>query len=344
MPFIPIEKLSDFGTRTFVGAGVPETVARRVMTNLVRANAYGIHSHGVVRFADYVNNVKNGKIQPAAEPTVIKETEVIAVLDGHWNFGQVVAERAMQMAIAKAQANGLGIVCARNSNHVGAIGEYTEMAANAGLVGIAIVNGIGKLVAPFGGRARMLSTNPIAFAVPMPGGRPLLMDFATSAVAEGKLKVARNKGAKLPEGWILDKEGAPSVDPHDFYDGGFLLPVGAQDTGHKGYGLSIMVETLGGLLSGTGAAMLGTPAANGIFFLALSPECFRPREEFLADVRKLVDALHNTPTREGFEQVLIPGDLEARAEEKHQRDGIELDDVTWQTIVDAGKSVGVTYE
>jgi LDH2 family malate/lactate/ureidoglycolate dehydrogenase len=343
MPFIAIDNLADFGTHIFVGAGVPELVAQRVMTNLVRANTYGVHSHGVARLADYVNAVKSGKIKPGAQPTVIKESAIIAVVDGHWGFGQVVAEAAMQIAIDKATVNGVGIASVRNSNHVGAIGEYVEMAANEGLVGFALVNGIGRLVAPHGGRARALSTNPIAFAVPVPGGRPLLMDFATSAVAEGKLKVARNKGVKVPAGWILDKEGAPSDEPRDFYDGGFLLPTGGLATGHKGYGLSIMVEVIAGLLSGTGAALLDTEPANGCFFLALSPDCFRPSEEFLADVRLMVDALRDTPPLEGVEKVLVPGDLEASAEARHRKDGIELDDVTWQSILDAGLSVGVAY-
>jgi LDH2 family malate/lactate/ureidoglycolate dehydrogenase len=344
MPYIPIEKLAGFGTRIFVGAGVPDGVARRVMVNLVRANTYGIHSHGVVRLADYVNAVKSGKVQPAAQPTIVKDSPVIVVLDGHWGFGQVVAERAMELAIEKAKANGLGIASVRNSNHVGAIGEYTEMAANAGLIGLAVVNGIGRLVTPHGGRARMLSTNPIAFSVPVPGGRPLLMDFATSGVAEGKVKVARNKRARIPEGWILDKDGAPSGDPEDLYAGGFLLPMGGGTGGHKGYALSIMAEILGGLLSGTGAALLETAPANGCFFMALSADCFRPTTEFLADVRELVDALHATPALEGTERVLVPGDPEEAAEARHRREGINLDDVTWQTIVDAGRSVGVAYE
>ncbi|MBI1801649.1 MAG: Ldh family oxidoreductase [Chloroflexi bacterium] len=339
MPFISIPQLTEFGERIFVAAGVAPAIARRVMQGLVRANTYGIHSHGVVRLADYVNHVKSGRIKVDALPVVVKENAVTALLDGQWGFGQVVAERAMQLAIEKARANGAGIVCAMNSNHIGAIGEYTEMAANAGMIGLAIVNGIGKLVAPHGGRARMLSTNPIAFSVPVPGGRPLLMDFATSAVAEGKIKVARNKGAKVPRGWILDKEGASSDDPEDFYAGGFLLPVGA----HKGYGLSIMVEILAGLLSGAGAALLDTPPSNGCFFLALSPDFFRPSEAFLADVRRLVDALRSTPPLDDAEPVLVPGDPETKAEARHRREGIELDAVTWQTIVDAGRSVGVEF-
>jgi uncharacterized oxidoreductase len=344
MPSITIENLNDFGARIFVGAGVPDEIARRVVNNLVRADTYGVHSHGVVRLADYVKAVKSGKVQPAAEPTIIKESPLIVLLDAHWGFGQVAAERAMQLAMDKAKAYGVGIACVRNSNHVGAIGEYTEAAANAGLIGLAIVNGIGRLVTPHGGRARMLSTNPIAFSVPVPGGRPLLMDFATSSVAEGKIKVARNKGAKVPSGWILDKEGASTDEPLDFYDGGFLLPMGGFMGGHKGYGLSIMVEILGGLLSGTGAAMLDTAPANGCFFMAISPDAFRPASEFVADVRRLVDALNETRPLEGVERVLVPGDPEQAAEARHRRDGIHLDDVTWQTILDAGQSVGVTYQ
>jgi uncharacterized oxidoreductase len=343
VPFIPIEKLKDFGARIFSGAGVPDDIARRVMVNLVRANTYGVHSHGVVRLADYVNHVKSGRIKGDARPTVVKESLVTALLDGHWGFGQVVAEKAMQIAIAKAKENGIGIVCAYNSNHVGAIGEYTEMAANAGLVGFALVNGIGKLVAPHGGMARALSTNPIAFSAPVPNGRPIIMDFATSASAEGKLKVARNKGAKIPHGFALDKHGQSTDDPNDFYEGGMLLPLGGLGSGHKGYGLSVMVEIMAGLLSGTGAALLNTAPANGIFFMALDPRCFRPAEEFLADVQQLVDSLRATKPNDGFERVLVAGDPEVINEEKHQRDGIELDDVTWQTIVEAGKSVGVEY-
>ncbi|MBI5877971.1 MAG: Ldh family oxidoreductase [Chloroflexi bacterium] len=344
MPFIPIEKLRDFGARVFIAAGAEPDIARRVMTNLVRANTYGIHSHGVVRFADYVNAVKRGQVKANARPVIVQETAVITVVDGRWGFGQVAAEFAMQQAIEKAKATGVGIATLRNSNHVGAIGEYTEMAADAGLIGIAIVNGIGKLVAPFGGRQRQLSTNPFAFSVPVPGGRPIIMDFATSVVAEGKLKVARNKGAKVPHGWVLDKNGESTDDPNEFYDRGMLLTLGGLGSGHKGYGLSIMSEIMGGLLSGTGAALLGTAPANGCFFMALQVDAFRPADEFLADVRKLVDELRATPPRPGVERVLVPGDPEAMAEERHRRDGIELDDVTWQTIVDAARGQGVSYE
>ncbi len=285
--------------------------------------------------------VKSGQVRPSATPTVARDSLVIAVIDGHWGFGHVTAQRAMQAAIEKAKVHGAGMATAYNCNHVGAVGEYTEMTADAGLTGLAFVNGIGKFVAPHGGKARMLSTNPIAFSVPVPGGRPLLVDFATSVVAEGKLRVARNKGAKVPHGWALDREGQSTDDPSAFYDGGMLLPLGSPLAGHKGYGLSIMMEVLAGLLSGSGVAALGTQRGNGCFLVALDHAAFRPPGEYLAGVRRLVDALRAAPPLPGVERVLVPGDPEAQAQADRLRDGIELDDVTWKGIADAARSVGV---
>ncbi len=343
MPTFPIAQLVDFGTRIFAAAGAPPEMARRVSDSLVKADIYGVHSHGIGLLANYISNIKSGRIQPAALPLVVKDSPVFALVDGQWGFGQVVAERAMQIAIEKAKANGIGVVSVRHSNHVGRVGEYTEMAAHVGLIGFALVNGGGRgpLVTPYGGIAHRLNTNPIAFSVPVPGERPLLMDFATSTVAANKLRVARNQGVKIPHGWILDKDGVSSDNPNDFYDGGFLMPFGA----HKGYALSIMVEILGGLLTGAGAPMFAEfEGGNGCFFLALSPDFFRPSGKFLADVRRLVDTLRATPPLEGIESVMVPGDPEAKAEARHVRDGVELDAVTWQTIIDAGRSVGVEFD
>ena len=184
-----------------------------------------------------------------------------------------------------------------------------------------------------------MGTNPIAFAAPVPGSNPIIVDFATSVVAANKLRVARAKGAKIPKGWIVDREGADSDDPNDFYAGGYLLTVGA----HKGYGLTIMVEMLAGLLSGTGAAPFDYPGGNGIFMFALSPEFFRQPQEFLADVQHLVSALHGTPPRDGFERVLVPGDPEVIAEAKNLHEGVELDAATWQSLLSAAREVGIEF-
>ncbi|MBI1801648.1 MAG: Ldh family oxidoreductase [Chloroflexi bacterium] len=339
MPHIPISQLTAFGARIFEAAGAPPEIARQVSASLVKADTYGVYSHGIGLLASYVVSIQRGVIQPAAQPVSVKESAVTALLDGQRGFGQTTAIRAIRVAGEKAHANGFGIVCAVNTNHVGRIGEYTEMAAEAGLIGIVVVNA-SRIVAPHGGLARQLGTNPIAFSVPVPGGRPLLVDFATSVVAANKLRVARNKGAKIPYGWVLDSEGAPSDDPNAFFNGGTLLTFG----GHKGYGLSVMIEILAGLLSGSGSAIFDEfRGGNGVFMLALAPHFFRPSEAFLADVRRLIDALRATPPRDGVESVLVPGDPEAPAEARQMRDGIDVDAVTWQTVIDAGRTVGVEY-
>lgn len=341
MPRIPVARLEELSARVFVSAGAPPGVARRVARGLVRANAYGIDSHGVVRVPEYVAMVKRGRVKPAAYPSVVKETAVIAVLDGNWGFGQLSADRAMELAIGKAKREGVGVATVVHCNHVGAIGEYTETAAREGLLGLAIVNGIGKYVAPHGGRSRMLSTNPIAFSVPVPGGRPILVDFATSVVAEGKVRVARNKGVKIAHGWALDSNGVSTDDPNALYAGGSLLPLGSPLAGHKGYGLSIMAEIVAGILSGSGVAALETQRGNGCFFLALDFGVFRDREAFLDDVRRFIDALRAAPPLPGVPRVLVPGDPEVAAEAQRLRDGVELDDATWQLVTEAARSVGV---
>jgi hydroxycarboxylate dehydrogenase B len=340
VPHVPVEQLLDLSTRIFAAAGAPPPVAHRVADALVKSDLIGVHSHGTNLLPQYVRHLASGRIQPAALPTIAKESAATAVVDGHHGFGQVAAEYAAHLAVQKAKAEGIGIVCCVHSNHIGRIGEYTEMCAHDDVIGFCVVNA-GPQVTPFGGLAQRFGTNPIAFSVPVPGSRPLLVDFATSAAASNKVLVARNKGIKIPKGWILDREGAESDDPNDLFNGGYLLTFGT----YKGYGLSIMVEILGGLLSGTGSAMFDEyPGGNGVFVMALSPDFFRPSEEFLADVRRLVDTLRATPPLDGVAKVLVPGDPEDIVEARYCREGIELNLVTWQEILDAAKSVGVAYE
>jgi LDH2 family malate/lactate/ureidoglycolate dehydrogenase len=340
MPQIPIGELADFGTRIFSAAGAPPEIARRVSVALVQSDTYGVHSHGTNLLPQYVTMIHNGRIKPTAVSTTVKENAVTALVDGHYGFGHVTGEYATSIAIAKAKAEGVGIVCGVHSNHIGRIGEYAEMAAAEGLIGFCVVNA-GAQVTPYGGLAARFGTNPIAFCVPVPGQRPILVDFATSAAASNKILVARNKGVKIPFGWILDNEGAPSDNPADLFNGGYLLTFGT----YKGYGLTIMVEVLAGLLSGAGSAVFGEFGwGNGVFVMALSPEFFRPPDEFYADVRRLADTLRETPPLDGVEKVMVPGDPEQMVEARYRRDGIALDAETWRLIVEAGKSVGVAWE
>lgn len=337
MPHISAEQLTDFGTRIFVAAGAQQHQAHYVSAALVKSDMFGVHSHGTNLLPQYVKDIADGEIQPDGLPFIVKDGLATALVDGRRGFGHVTGEFAARLAMEKAAANGAGIVSCVNTNHIGRIGEYPEMMVEAGLIGLCMVNA-GPIVTPFGGLARRLGTNPIAFGVPILGDHPLVVDFATSGAAGNKVMVARSKGVKIPKGWILDSEGADSTDPADLFNGGYLLPFGE----HKGYGLGIMVEILAGLLSGTGSAVYGSyHGGNGVFMLALSPEFFRPPEEFLTDVRRLVEALRATPPREGVERVMVPGDPEALTAERYRRDGVLLDEGTWKLIVDAGRSVGV---
>jgi uncharacterized oxidoreductase len=336
-----MQKMIDFGTRIFEAAGAPQDVAHHVSASLVKSDSYGVYSHGIGLLPGYVNHLRTGGIAAHAQPTIVKENAWTALVDGHENFGQIVATYAMQVAIEKAKANGVSIVSVVHSNHIGRIGEYVELAANAGLIGLAMVNATYPIVTVHGGVARIFGTNPIAFAAPMANGRPMLLDFATSTVAGNKVRVAVNKGIKIPKGWILDNEGAETDDPRDLFNDGYLLPVAA----HKGYGLLLMVEIFAGLLSGTGSALYAPGRHyNGCFFMVLSPDYFRPSEEFLADARQLADELRATPPRPGIERVMVAGDPEAIKEADQLAHGIDIDEVSWQTVLDAGQEFGVVYE
>ena len=340
MPHISAENLTDLSTRIFVAAGAQQPVAERVAVALVKSDMLGVHSHGTNLLPQYVIDIAAGGIVPDEQPFIVQQNLATALVDGRHGFGHVTGEYAARLAIEKAEAQGAGIVSCVNTNHIGRIGEYPEMMVERGLIGFCIVNA-GPIMTPFGGLARRIGTNPIAFAVPIEGDHPLLVDFATTGAAGNKVLVAQHKGVQIPKGWILDNKGADSTDPADLFNGGYLLPFGE----HKGYGLGVMVEILAGLLSGSGSATYGSyHGGNGVFMLALSPEFFRPPEEFLHDVRLLVDALRAAPPRKGVERVMVPGDPEAIKTAQYQRDGIELDAGTWQTIVDAATSVGIKAE
>ena len=196
----------------------------------------------------------------------------------------------------------------------------------------------GGAVAPYGGGGRVLGTNPIAAAVPVAGRPPLVIDFATSAVAEGKLRLARQQGKAIPEGWILGPDGEPSTDPEDFYAGGVLLPM----AGHKGSGLSLLVEFLGGILTGRGCpAFPDFTPGNGVLFLALSVEAFRPLEAFQGEGAALCERVKATPPAAGFREVLLPGEPEWRTAERRRAEGIPVDEATWRQLVEAAMALAI---
>jgi hydroxycarboxylate dehydrogenase B len=341
VPTIARDRLESTATRIFTALGCPADDATLIATLLVRANLRGHDSHGVIRIPQYAASVRKGEVDPKAPIEVTRETPVTAMVDGRRGFGQVVARRGTELAIAKARASGLAAVTLVHASHVGRLADYAEMAARAGLVGLLWVNAVhGLNVAPWGGAARRLGTNPHAVGIPGPDGPAMLLDFATSVVAEGKLRVKRNRKQPAPPGWFLDASGLPATDPERFYGDppGAILPAGD----HKGYGLSLAVEILGGILSGSGAAGPGTGLfQNGTLMICLDVEKFLPRAEFERQVAALFQWVKSAPLVPGVAEILVPGEPEARLEAELTRTGIGLDDETWRQIETVAAELGV---
>lgn len=341
MPNIQAQTLLDFIDQTFQAAGAPPDHAELVARTLVAANLAGHDSHGVIRTVQYLAGIQNGTLDPVATPTVVQESGVVTHLDGHRGFGQVVAREAMRIAIRKAKEQSLAATGFMRAGHVGRLGEWVAMAASENMIGLAFCNAgsRGGLVAPYGGAARRMGTNPFAAAIPQEGNPPMLVDFATSVWAEGKVRVARNQGKPVPPGRIIDVNGVPSTNPNDLYDGGMLLPMGE----YKGYGLSLLMDFLGGLVTGHGCS--GMPEyeqyGNGAIFMALSIDAFRPLNDFFGASERYTELIRSTPPAPGTEEVLLPGDPEWRTTEQRSRDGIPLDETTWGQLAAAAAEWGV---
>ena len=339
MPLVPAEHLERLVTDIFVAAGTPDDLAQQVAHSLVEANLAGHDSHGVLRVASYLDFIRQGRIQPASRPETVQEGPATALVDGRWGFGQVTARYAMALAVEKARAAGVAAVAAVRCNHIGRLGEWTEMAAAGGVVGFCCVaiGGGPTAAAPYGGARRAFGTNPLSFGIPVDHTPAVVSDFATTVVAEGKLRYAREKGVPLPEGWILDKEGRPSRDPADFYAGGTILPFG----GHKGYALALVVELLSLALTGADAAPQPDGWHSGALFLCLNPAAFRSIEAYDRGVTAILQRVKAVPPAPGFEEVLLPGEPERRTRAERSRDGIPLPDATWETLRQCAAELGV---
>jgi hydroxycarboxylate dehydrogenase B len=342
MPNLDAALLERLTRDIFAARGVPPDDVAWVATMLVRANLRGHDSHGVIRVPQYAAALKSGTLNPKPQMTLVVDTPTIAILDGDGGFGQVVARRGIGLAIERARTQGLAAVALRGANHVGRLADYAEMAAQGGLIGLLWANARGGLnVAPWGGAARRLGTNPHAIAVPGPDGVVAMShDFASSVWAEGKLRVKFNRGETVPPGIMLNGRGEPSNDPREYYTEppGSLLTAGA----HKGFGISVAVEILGGILSGAGAAS-GEPSVfrNGTLMVCIDPVRFLPLAEFHAQVAGLLDWVRSAPLAAGAKEILIPGEPEARMERERRAGGVPIEDTTWQQIQQAAEEVGV---
>jgi LDH2 family malate/lactate/ureidoglycolate dehydrogenase len=312
--------LDTFTTAALAALGTPAGPAGQVATSLVRSNLVGHDSHGIIRLIQYAAWIADGQIQPAAQPEVSQRQGAIAVIDGHWGFGQSAARLAVDVVAETAAANGVAAVTIRACNHIGRLGEYVSDLADQGLAGLAFCNA-GPVVAPFGGAGRALGTNPFAWGAPGGPGGPLVVDFSTAGVAEGKLKLAAADGRPVAEGLIVDAAGHPSTNADDFYAGGALLPFG----GHKGSGLSVMIELLGGLLTGMGTAP--TPSyggGNGAVMMALRVGAFTDPGAYAADAAQFREQLVTAGRGAAAGPVLLPGEVEARTRTERLRDGVPV--------------------
>jgi len=312
-----------------------ETIARR----LVDSNLVGHDSHGVLRVTKYLEWVREGTLRPNTSPTVVFESDSIAIIDGNRGFGQVIGAFAAGLGIDKARAHGIAMVGLRNCGHLGRVGDWTEMAAAAGQVSLHFLNTSGaQRVAPYGGSDRRLSTNPISVGIPVAGSEPVILDVTTSMVAEGKLMVAVNREERVPEGWIIDKNGSPTTDPNDFYDGGALLTVGA----HKGSGLSMITDLLAGAVSTGKSSDADDPVLrNNMLSIYISTDAYDAEGGVAREARRFVDFVKASPPMHLGEPVLAPGDIERRTRAARLADGVPLDDNTWASLYDAAASVGI---
>lgn len=343
--------LAQFVADIFIAAGCSDGESRRIGHYLVAANLSGHDSHGVVRVPRYVTMKQTGAIVADQQIEVLIDTPVMAVIDGRYGFGQTVGPAATEVGIAKCQAMGLSMIALRNAGHVGRIGDFAEMAAARGLVSVHFVNAAGSiLVAPYGGVDRRFSTAPYCVGVPRPGRSPLILDFATSVVAEGKVLVASQGGKKIPADALIGPDGQVGDDPHWLY--GAYEALGPRDhrsgSGairafgeHKGSGLAVMCELLGGALSGTGATSEGRPFANGMLSIFIDPARLDPDAFFPSEVQRYVEFVKSSKRVDPGEEILMPGEAEERYRVQRASLGVPLSDDTWQSIVACARSLGI---
>lgn len=343
---IDADTLIRFATELFVAAGTPDAHAARVAEHLVEANLRGHDSHGVGMIPHYVHNLLQGTLSPAAEMEVVKDSGAVLLIDGNRGFGQVVGAQSIGAALARVRETGVVCVGLRNAHHLGRIGSYGEQCGNAGYVSLHFVNVVGHppQVSPWAGRDRRLGTNPFCCVIPRPGAPPVVLDMATSAIAQGKVRVAHLKQEPVPDGALVDAEGLPTTNAGVMFDPplGAMSPFGQ----HKGYGLALVCELLGG---GALAGSWGRPAIRGandtivnhMLTFVLDPDALGNRAAFDAELAAVVAYMHETTPAKGFDRVRIPGEPEQEALAERSARGIDIDPASWDAIARAAARAGL---
>jgi len=327
--------------KIFMALDTPDDLAEVVADSFVDANLAGHDTHGIIMVPPYAAQIRAGGLKPAARASVEPASPLPATLavNGAMGWGPPAAFLAADETMKRARQFGIGAAVIRQCQHIGRLGQYVERIAAHHLIGIITCN-TGDAVAPFGGKQRMLGTNPIAIGAPRQGNQAaVVFDGSTSVVAGNKLMLLAHKGLPAPAGWIIDRTGEPSTQPDDYLTGGgALLPLG----GHKGYALSVMVELLGGLLSGNSASFLPDCAGgNGVLVVAIQPQAFVPIDYYLAHVEQVCEALKATPRMDPAREVLLPGEPEQIARRERAANGIPVPETTWKSLRDLADSLGV---
>jgi LDH2 family malate/lactate/ureidoglycolate dehydrogenase len=346
------EALERFTAGLLSAAGSPADIAAEVAQHLIKSNLSGHDSHGVIRIPQYVRQIDSGEIVPCARPEILRESPGTALVDARRGFGHFSTAFALDWAMRRARQQGVAAAAVRHSTHIGRVGEYTERAGEQGLIAIVTVGaggpGVGGMML-HGGRGRFFGANPWSIGIPALDRPPMMFDGSTSTVAEGKVRVARAKGAALPSGCIVDREGRPATDPNDFYAGGALTPLGGEVAGHKGYGLAFASVLLGALamIDDPTPTLIGasvvqeTPDKRGIlagvFLTVVDPAFFGDAGHYRAMVGEMLAAAKRMPPAAGTAEVLVPGEPEVRMREQRSREGISLPEATWQDLAKVGE-------
>lgn len=340
MPRFSSDDLRRFANALFQAAGTPEDTAATVARSLVLSNLRGHDSHGIAQVVGYLGQIQKGSIDPRARPTIVMDRPTAALIDGQWGFGQVTAEFATDVLIRKARDQAVAAVGIRQCNHIGRLGQFAEQAASAGVIAMITLcgGGRGTTTTPYGGAGRTLGSNPFAFGLPAATFPPVVVDFATTVVAGGKIAVAREKGELVPEGWLLDREGRPTRDPNDFANGGMLRTM----ADYKGFGLSLVAEALGGALTGATRFEEGEKSRNCVFMWGVATDVFQSGQEYARLEDRSIEKVKATPPAPGSDGVLIPGERGRRTQVERERKGITVPAGTWDKLTALAGQLGVT--
>lgn len=338
MPSISIDSLQKFAVQLLAAGGASASEAEVVGPSLVQSDLFGYSSHGVMRIPFYLQMLKDGDICSEVGLETIADSQAGLATDAHWGFGRVQCGRLLDELAKRCLKNGSAIGTIRNCSHIGRLGEYCEIAANNyGLVTIAMVNthGAARRVAPPGGIRSRLGTNPLAMGVPN-GDEALVLDFSTSATAEGKVRVKQIAGEQVPSGWLLDANGDPTQDPNTLYADppGTILPMGGEQA-YKGFGLSLMIDIFSGAISGGLCARETpiTPKGNCVFMMLIDPNRFGGKDIFTREVSAVTGFVRSCPRKPGVEQILLPGDPERHTADGREVNGIPLDAASWNKLI-----------